>query len=188
MNDKEFPWYTGAGDDGSTGLIGEGRVPKHHLQPEAFGTVDELSSSLGLARALCDHEDIQDTLLRIQRECYAMMSELAAAEGVQKQFRTISDAHVTRLSDDVREYGARVNIPREFVVPGDTVVGAALDVSRTIARRAERTVSLLIEKNLVSNPAIVAYLNRLSSLLFVLARYCDLGGGGGASPTLAKDD
>ncbi len=187
MSDKEFPWFTGKGDDGSTGLIGEGRVPKHHMQPEAFGTVDELSASIGLARALCDRDDVKKTLLRVQRECYAMMSELAATVEVQAQFRTISQEFVDRLSEDVREYGTRVKIPREFVVSGDTAAGGALDVARTVARRAERCVSMLAEHNLISNSAILAYLNRLSSLLFVLARYCDLEGGG-ESPSLARDD
>lgn len=187
MSDKEFPWFTGAGDDGSTGLIGEGRVPKHHLQPEAFGAVDELSSAVGFARSMCTAEDINETLLRIQRECYSMMSEIAATPEVQDKFRVISDDHVSQLANDVRNYGTRVEIPREFIVSGDTRAGGALDVARTIARRAERAVSLLVEKNLLANPAILAYLNRVSSLLFVLARYCDFVGGG-SSPTRARDD
>lgn len=170
---KKFPWYTGAGDDGSTGLLGQGRVPKYHDQPEAFGAVDEASSFIGAARAAAVDKEVRDALLRIQRDLYAMMAELAAERTEQGRFRGITDAHVTWLSSQTDHFGEGVEMPREFVVPGDSSPGAWLDVARTVVRRAERRVARLVDDGAVENRAILAYLNRLSSLLFVLARHSD---------------
>lgn len=169
----KYPWYTGAGDDGTTGLLGEGRVPKYHPQPAAFGTVDEVSSSLGYARALIEDNDSKEMLLRVQRDCYQMMAELASTSEAQPQFRMIGVEQVGWLEEQTDLLGAKVELPREFIVPGDSVEGAALDVARTIARRAERQVVKLLDDGLIENQSLIAYLNRLSSLLFVLARYQD---------------
>ncbi|MDH3198616.1 MAG: cob(I)yrinic acid a,c-diamide adenosyltransferase [Candidatus Krumholzibacteria bacterium] len=182
---KKFPWYTGAGDDGSTGLLGQGRVPKYHDQPEAFGAVDEASCFIGAARAAVDDAEVGEALLRIQRDLYAMMAELAAGASEQERFRGITDAHVTWLSAQTDRFGERVQMPREFVVPGDSSAGAWLDVARTVTRRAERRVARLVDDGTVQNRAILGYLNRLSSLLFVLARHTDALAGKG-SPTPAK--
>lgn len=169
----KYPWYTGAGDDGTTGLLGEGRVPKYHPQPEAFGTVDEVSSSLGYARAVIDDEMTHEILLRLQRDCYQMMAELAATPETQAQFRMIGVEQVRWLEEKTDTLGDQVELPREFILPGDSREGAILDVARTIARRAERQVVKLLDDGLIENKELVAYLNRLSSLLFVLARYQD---------------
>ncbi len=180
-------WFTGRGDDGSTGLLGSGRVRKHHAQPEAFGTVDELSAVLGLARSLSADEAVRTCLLRIQRECYEMMAELAATPEVQSKFRVIGPGHVEALADDVRRFGASVKIPREFVVAGDTTAGAALDLARTVARRAEREITRLLDDGLLANSHVLAYVNRLSSLLFVLARAADARDGGASTPARGDD-
>lgn len=182
----KYPWYTGAGDDGTTGLLGEGRVPKYHPQPEAFGTVDEVSASLGYARAVIEDEMSQEVLLHVQRDCYQMMAELAATPQAQVQFRMIGAEQVRWLEEKTDAIGAHVELPREFIIPGDSREGALLDVARTIARRAERQVVKLLDDKMIENSALVAYLNRLSSLLFVLARYQDALTGN-SNVTLAKE-
>lgn len=183
---KKFPWYTGEGDDGTTGLLGEGRVAKHHPQPEAFGDVDEAGAAIGVARAATGDDAVSDVLLRAQRDLYALMAELAATPDAQARFRQIDDARVAWAAAEADRFGARVVMPREFVCPGDSPAGAALDLARAVVRRAERRVSRLLADGVVSNRALLAYLNRLSSLLFVLARYEDARSGG-SDVTLAKD-
>lgn len=170
MNNK-FPWYTTRGDDGVTSLLGAGRVPKHHPQPEAFGAVDEAGSTIGFARALINDGEVNDLLVQIQRHCYMLMSELAATPPAQAQFRKIGAEQIAWLTQMTDRFGGRVTMPREFVVPGDTLADAALDMARAAVRRAERRVSQLIGEGLVENRDLLAYLNRLSSLLFVLGRY-----------------
>lgn len=184
---KKFSWYTGAGDDGTTGLLGEGRVPKHHSQPEALGAVDEATSAIGTARCLLHDRDVGETLLRIQRDLYELMAELAATAETQARFRTIGPDQVGWLADRTDEFGARVSMPGEFVCPGDSQQGATLDHARAVVRRAERRVSRLIDEGLLDGSHALAYLNRLSSLLFVLARHADARWGGGGV-TLARGD
>ena len=115
------------------------------------------------------------------------MSELAADKESQKQYRRIGNDSVVWVSGVVDEYGERVEMPREFVVPGDSHAGAALDIARAVVRRAERKVAHLIDDGVVENRALVGYLNRLSSLLYLLARYSD-GNTGTDGVTLARDD
>jgi len=183
---KKFPWYTGDGDDGTTGLLGEGRVAKHHPQPEAFGDVDEASCAIGVARALVDDTGVANTLLQAQRDLYAAMAELAATGDTQAQFRSIDDARVAWAGEEADRFGEKVVMPREFVCPGDSHAGAVIDVARAVVRRSERRVSKLLDDGTISNRSLVAYLNRLSSLLFVLARYED-GRSGDSGITLAKE-
>lgn len=185
--EKDFPWYTARGDDGTTGLLGEGRVPKHHPQPEAFGAVDEASSMIGFARALAGDADVNNVLVQVQRHCYSLMAELAATKAVQAQFRQIGPDQIQWLSEQTDRFGARVSMPREFIVPGETPAEGALDMARTAVRRAERRVSRLIEDGLVENKSLVAYLNRLSSLLFVMGRFVSSQNGSQAL-RLAKNE
>lgn len=178
-------YYTRTGDDGYTGLLGDERVPKYAPRPRAYGTLDELSSALGLARATAHGERSREILLTVQRHLYQLMTELAAtAEAADRFGRTGADQveQLERLTDEV---GASIELPKEFVIPGDTVAGAALDLARSIARRAERIIARMIHENEFSNAEALRYLNRLSSLLFVLARYEDAAGGI-SQVTLAK--
>ena len=138
--------YTRAGDDGFTGLLGEGRVAKYMPQPEAYGTVDEASAAMGIA-------------------------QLASTQQVAEKFRAIDAARVAWLEGETDAVTALIELPKEFVVPGDTLSGAYLDLARTIVRRAERIVVRLVHDGLVENVELVRYLNRLSSLLFVLGLY-----------------
>ncbi len=144
--------YTGRGDDGTTGLLGPGRVPKYDLRPEAYGTVDEAQASLGLVRASPCAPRVQEIVLIVQRTLYLLMSELAAAGDVDSPFTgSITAAHLEQLESWIAEFEAQVQIPHEFVVPGDGQSGALLHFSRTIVRRAERTAVRLASEGLLGD-------------------------------------
>jgi len=169
--------YTGTGDDGFTALLGGMRVPKYDLRPEAYGTVDELSSALGLARATVKADRSRQILVEVQRRLYELMTELAATREAAARFRKTTSDDVSELERVIDELAAEIEIPNEFIVPGDSLAGATLDVARTIARRAERVVVRLIHKGEFENRDVLSYMNRLSSMLFVMARYEDAAAG-----------
>ncbi len=163
-------WYTRGGDDGYTGLLGPERVPKYDPRPEAYGTVDEAQAALGLARAAGCAPEVGAILLEVQRTLSTLMAELAAAGAEESAFAgRITAAHVAQLEAWLAETEARVEVPRGFVVPGDSLPGAALHVARTVVRRAERQAARLLHGGLLGNELVLHYLNRLSSLLFLLA-------------------
>jgi len=166
-------FYTRTGDDGYTGLLGNERVPKYAPRPNAYGTVDELSSTLGLARALVRTERSRKILLNIQRQLYKMMTELAATPQVADRFGQTGAADVTAIEKLTDALGAEITLPQEFIIPGDSLAGAALDLARTVARRAERIVARMVHQGEFDNIEAMRYLNRLSSLLFALARFED---------------
>jgi len=177
--------YTCGGDDGYTGLLGEGRVAKYADQPEAYGTVDEANSAMGIARASAKSERTKSLILTAQRDLYKMMAELAATQQAAAQFRSIDAARVTWLEQQTDAVTAEITLPKEFVVPGDTLSGAYLDLARTAVRRAERVVVRVWHEGIVENSELARYLNRLSSLLFVLMLYENALAGVGHA-TLAK--
>jgi cob(I)alamin adenosyltransferase len=185
MPDSQF--YTRRGDDGHTGLLGPERVPKYDPRPEAYGTVDESQAVMGLARASGCTPRTGEILLVAQRHLHLLMAELAAAGGVATSpfAGSITAAHVEQLEGWIAEVEDHVAMPREFVVPGDSPAGAALHLARTIVRRAERLAVLLADTGLLGNDLVLCYLNRLSSLLFVLAILEDRAAMH-AVPTLAK--
>ncbi len=178
-------FYTRTGDDGYTGLLGEGRVAKYMPQPEAYGTVDEASAALGVARAGAQSEETRRLLLTAQRDLYHMMAELAATQQTAHLFRKVDAARVAWLEEQTDRLSQRIQLPNEFVVPGDSLPGAYLDLARTVVRRAERIVVHLLHDGLIENVELVRYLNRLSSLLFVLALY-ENALAGVSNVTLAK--
>lgn len=161
-------FYTAKGDDGTTGLLGEGRVPKYHARMEAVGALDEASAALGLARAQCTAPQTPPILLEVQRDLYKLMAEVAATPENAKQFHFIDEARVIWLEQQTDSISAIVEMPKEFILPGDTLGGAALSLARAIIRRAERRVVALFDEEEVVNPDLQRYLNRLSSLCFVL--------------------
>lgn len=161
-------FYTRGGDDGTTGLLGEGRVNKNDPRMEALGAIDELSAGLGMARALCPAEDAQAWILQIQRDLYGIMAQVAATPEMAGRFRTISAGQVNSLESWTDHLTGQVEVPREFIIPGDTHVGAVIDLARTFARRAERRLAELNRLGLLENMELMRYLNRLSSFLFVL--------------------
>ena len=162
---------TRTGDEGYTDLLGAGRVPKYHRRPTAFGTLDEATSSLGLARAHATSRLLKDRLYSFQKDLYVMMAELATTpENYDKVDFKVRPGDVARLDQIGEEIKSQVEIGKEFVVPGTTVTGACLDVARTIVRRAERLVARLYHDGDVTNVEVLRYLNRLSDVLFLLAR------------------
>jgi cob(I)alamin adenosyltransferase len=172
MSESEF--YTGRGDDGTTRLLGPGRVPKYDPRPEAYGTVDEAQAALGLARAAGCHPSAAQILKDVQRDLYTLMAELAAAGDPDSPFAgRITPGHTRRLERWLAELEQEVEVPAEFVVPGDSLAGAALHLGRTVVRRAERAAVRLADQGLLGNREAVRYLNRLSSLLFVMALFED---------------
>jgi len=163
-----MPFYTRNGDDGYTGLLGAGRVPKHHPRPEAVGAVDEASSALGLARVSCAAPQIGPLIINVQRDLYLLMAELAATPEEAGKFRAIDAQKVAWLEAQIDYLSPLVSLPKEFILPGDSGGGAALDQARTVVRRAERRVAELYHLQEISNANLLHYLNRLSSLCFVL--------------------
>jgi cob(I)alamin adenosyltransferase len=179
-------FYTRRGDDGYTGLLGPDRVPKYDLRPEAYGTVDEAQAILGLVRVSDCAVRTDEILFEIQGELYSLMAELAAAGDADSPFAgSITSAHVDQIEAWLAEVEAQVEMPKEFVIPGDSRAGAALHLARTVTRRAERFVARMSHVDLLTNERVLRYLNRLSSLLFVLALLED-GRVTGGRATLAK--
>lgn len=181
---------TGRGDDGTTGLLfGETRVAKDDLRTEAFGTVDEAVAALGTARAELSMKaqygvlapgfgGLGELILRIQRELFVAGAELATPTGARDRqtegVTRVSAAMVDGLDSVLREMEAAIELPREFVVPGETRVSAALEVARTIVRRAERrTVTLGHHDPTLAEGHVIPYLNRLADLLWILARVAE---------------
>lgn len=178
-------FYTAKGDDGTTGLLGEGRVPKYHLRMEAVGTLDEASAALGLARAHSSAPQTPRILLTAQRDLYTLMAEVAATPENAETFRSIDDERVKWLEHETDELSKVVEMPHEFILPGDTLGGASLSLARAVVRRAERRVVELFDGEEVVNPHLQRYLNRLSSLCFVLELLENRHAG--RKTTLAKD-
>jgi cob(I)alamin adenosyltransferase len=185
MPKSEF--YTRRGDDGYTGLLGPDRVPKYDLRPEAYGTVDEAQAILGLVRVSDCSPRTNEILFALQGEFYTLMAELAAAGDPDSPFAgNITNGHIDQIEAWLAEVEAQVDMPMEFVIPGDSRAGAALHLARTVVRRAERRVARMRHEDLLANEQVLRYLNRLSSLLFVLALLED-GRVTGRKATLAKE-
>ena len=166
---------TGTGDTGYTGLLGEQRVPKYDPRPDTFGTVDEATSALGLARAASTDPKVKDIIYQVQQELYLLMGELATPpENYEKMGLRMTIEHVQRLEQVEESLKQEVEIPNKFIIPGDSLAGAALDLARTIIRRAERMAVKLLHDGVIQNGEVVRYLNRLSDLIFILARYIEV--------------
>lgn len=168
--------YTSLGDQGQTDLLGE-RVSKDDPRIDVLGDLDETTSAIGLGRAQSRREGTEAVLIGVQRDLYRIMAELAFTDEVRPDTYHFAAERVTWLETVIEEVSSSIILPREFVLPGETVAGAALDVARTVARRAERGAATLSQVGAIGNPEIPRYLNRMSSLLFVLARAEDLHDG-----------
>ena len=165
--------YTKKGDDGTTGLFYGGRVNKDAAGPEAYGTVDEAVAALGVARAAADSR-MSTELLRIQRELFVVAAELATAsenrakldDGVSR----VTESMVADLEAAIDRVVDEVGMPTEFVVPGGNQAAAAIDVARTVVRRAERRAVSYASAGGLEASQVVPYLNRLADYLYMLAR------------------
>ncbi len=173
----DIKWYTGAGDDGYTGVLGRERVPKYAIRPEAYGTVDEVSAFLGLARAQVTSERVRGLVLSIQRDLYHLMADLATLPEAATRPPWLPVERLAWLEGQTDALGSEIEMPKAFIVPGDSVGGAALEVARTVVRRAERLVARLAHEGELRDDTPLKYLNRLSSLLFVMARAEDRAAG-----------
>ena len=170
--------YTRKGDDGTTGLWYGGRVPKSDMRPEAYGSVDEAASALGLCRAGArDTQELYDDILRIQSELFIAGAELAtapeAAGRLEAGVSKVTDAMVDNLESVIDRYMERVDLPPKFVIPGGTELSARLDVARTAIRRAERRVSAMRESGQLPDDTVLRYLNRASDAVYAMARFAD---------------
>jgi cob(I)alamin adenosyltransferase len=161
-------FYTRTGDDGFTSLLGKGRVSKSDLRLEALGTLDEANAALGMARAMCQLDLTKGILVQVQRDMYMIMTEISTVPGNEDKFTRLEQNQVTWLEGKLEYLEQRLSIPKEFILPGDTLPGAGLDLARTIVRRAERRVDELYQREELHNRELLCYLNRLSSLCFVL--------------------
>ena len=168
---KKMLELAGTGDDGSTGLLGGGRASKDDARIEAFGTVDEASSALGLAKALTAHARVRAICEELQRGLYSVGAELGTNPAAKATFVTTTEADVARLDEMIAELEAEVTMPDGFILPGATPASGALDLARAIVRRAERRCVSLERARGLANPQVRRWLNRLSLLIFVAGRY-----------------
>jgi cob(I)alamin adenosyltransferase len=171
--------YTRKGDDGTTSLWYGGRVAKTNPRTEAYGTIDEANSALGMARALCreNQADLRSTILSLQRDLFVAGAELAtapdAAGRLEDGISRITEGMVDAVEVDIDRYMNQVDLPPHFVIPGGNELSAALDVARSKIRRAERRVVELRDAEGLASDTVLRYLNRASDLAFALARFAD---------------
>jgi cob(I)alamin adenosyltransferase len=166
---KKF--YTSEGDDGTTGLLGEERVPKNHPRIQAVGAVDEASAALGLARAQSDNPDLNQLVKNVQEDLNQIMTLLVLVKPNPDKFPDLQKSRVLWLEEMIKQYGGVIEPPPGFILPGESVPSAAFGLARTIVRRAERRVIQLHQDGYLVSEMILPYLNRLSSLCFVLELY-----------------
>ncbi len=172
--------YTKKGDDGTTSLWYGGRVPKHHGRTDAYGTLDEACSALGVARALCgpDEEGLAADILRLQDDLFVAGAELAtapeAAERLEDGISRTTEEMVAWMEGRIDHYMGQVDLPPKFVIPGGNVLSAQLDVARTVVRRAERRISELAAEGELSGETVIHLVNRASDLVYAMARFADV--------------
>ena len=176
--------YTRTGDAGDTGLFGGGRVPKNHPRVEAYGDVDELNAAIGFARSIEPMPRIDEVLVPIQRDLFAIGALLATPDREKMRQHLekarVDDDRVGQLERAIDDGDRELEPLRSFIVPGGTPKAAALHVARTVCRRAERRVVSLTDAGVDEiPPVVVIYLNRLSDLLFTLARVANRRAGAG---------
>lgn len=179
--------YTKNGDRGETSLLGGQRVPKDALRIEAYGTVDELNSVLGIARAHKPSAEVDEILGLIQSDLFVLGAELAASNEKRSAMALpISEEHVARLEQTIDSIDARLPQLTTFIIPGGSPLAAQLHLARTVCRRAERLVVRLAKTEKV-DALCTMYLNRLSDALFVIARYANHLSGVPETPWISKN-
>jgi cob(I)alamin adenosyltransferase len=170
--------YTRKGDDGTTSLWYGGRVAKSDARTEAYGTLDETASALGVARALATDERLRADILHLQDDLFVAGAELATAPEAQGRLEAgvsrLGSGMVAWLEEAIDGYMAEVHLPPKFVIPGGTHLSAQLDVARTVLRRAERRIVALSQAEELGDSVVLRYVNRASDLLFAMARFADV--------------
>jgi cob(I)alamin adenosyltransferase len=179
--------YTKKGDDGTTGLLYGGRVGKDDVRTEVYGTLDEVVSALGIARAGGLVERVREIAVRLQREMFIVGAQLATSEKHQVKLEPgvskVTPDMTERAEADIDGLIAEHPLPQEFILPGATQGAAGLDLARSTVRRAERQAVAMHRAELMPDPEILRYLNRVSDLLFVMARYEEAERGERAEPS-----
>ncbi len=168
INCMSNKYYTRSGDNGITGILGNDRVSKDHPRLEAVGSLDEANAALGMSRAECQLSQTSEILLSVQRDLYHLMAEVAALPENAFRFRVINSQKVHWLEKKIDTISELIEPINEFIVPGDSTAGASLDFARTVVRRAERRLVQLHRTEQLENHSLLQYINRLSSLCFVL--------------------
>lgn len=168
---------TKLGDTGHTGLVGGSRVSKADTRVEAYGTVDELNAALGLARSFCPDESIRTATERIQRTLFSVGASLATPAHSRKGAAVLSSADVDDLTEQVHRIEAIEGILADWSLPGAQVPSATFELARTVCRRAERCVVRLAEDGEEVQPEVIAYLNRLSDLIWLFGRLLERNAG-----------
>lgn len=172
---------TKRGDNGETGLAGGIRVSKGSLRVETYGTIDELNSTMGFARSICEDDEIRGAVKTIQQELFQVGSAVATPPGSKKQPPEITAEMVEALTTQVHLIESADGILDDWSLPGAHPTAAAFDLARTVCRRAERNLVRLVESGEKINPQILAYLNRLSDLLWLFGRLIEARAGVDAS-------
>ena len=169
--------FSKKGDKGETSLLGGQRVPKFDPRPDTYGTLDEASSVLGVARAATGNQRIKEILLGVQKDLLTLGAVLSTLpEDLDKLKIGIGEPDVSRIETLIDDLQKNVTLKNEFIYPGETMVSAQIDVGRTIIRRAERKAAKLKADGLLDNEHVHQYLNRLADMLFTLARYEEQNG------------
>jgi len=172
MPRKTAMLFSKKGDGGFTSLIGGGRVLKSDRRVETYGTLDEASSALGLARASARGRKTRDMILSIQKDLLLLGAELATDAEVAEKFPCrIGSEQIERMEHWIEELQNDVVLGKDFILPGETAAAAAIDLARTMIRRAERSAVSLRQEKVLADDQVLPFLNRLADLLFTLARY-----------------
>jgi cob(I)alamin adenosyltransferase len=179
--------YTKKGDDGTTGLLFGGRVRKDDPRTEVYGTLDEAVSALGVARAAGLSPRVEEIVVRVQREMFVVGAQLATSDANQHKLQEgvsrVTPSMTVQAEADIDTLLDEHPLPQEFILPGETAGAAALDLARSTLRRAERQAVAMDRDGLISDPEILRYLNRVSDLLFALARFEEAERGRRAMPS-----
>lgn len=169
--------FSTKGDQGTTSLLSGQRVSKASLRPEAYGTLDEASSALGLAKVLTGSESIREMIHTVQEDLLVLGAQLSMDSGAAPDPKhRIGTERIRRLADWIAKLQEEVPLPRKFILPGGNPASAVIDLARTIVRRAERRTMALKEAGELDSPEAHSYLNRLADFLFTLARYAEQKG------------
>lgn len=171
--------YTRGGDQGQTSLFDGTRVSKSDRRVAVYGTIDELNAFLSLARVAVKSAEVREVLERVQNELFTCGADFATPLTSHRPTKRLTSKHVLRLEADSDRYFGEVGNPSGFVLPGESEAGARLHMARTVCRRAER-LAVRLSDHTALNPEAIRYLNRLSSLLYALAVWCDKIGHGKA--------
>ncbi len=164
-------FYTSRGDQGQTDHIGKGRISKSHIRIQTLGSLDEASAALGLTRAHFSNSEVNELIKTVQIDLYRIMSIVALENPNPDAIPDLEMERVSWLEDQVDHIGSQTESPKEFILPGENLPAAAAGLARTIVRRAERNLVELAEEGLLFSETALSYLNRLSSLCFVLELY-----------------